>query len=155
MVVEADPALVLTPLEDAGQRGKIDFAFAQVVIAKKKCRVLGACFVHHSVGKLDIFPGKRVLAVYEIHEDQAVIVFFEELDDVGAAQIEMNRVGGPVEALWVGQLQHQFDLVLTLDQLALRVIVESGANTVFRAQIAQVVVIFAGDAQMLSHDVLR
>src|SRR2546422_6437586 len=39
----SDPALVLAPLEDAGQRRKIDFPFAQVVIAKKKRRVFRAC----------------------------------------------------------------------------------------------------------------
>ena len=63
MVVEADPALVLAPLENAGQRGKIDFAFAEVVIAEKKRRVPGACFVHHTVGEFDIFPGESIAAL--------------------------------------------------------------------------------------------
>ena len=60
MVVDTDPALVLAPLEDAGQRRKIDFTFAQIVIAEEKRRMLGACFVHHAVGKLHILSRKRV-----------------------------------------------------------------------------------------------
>src|SRR5260221_1624789 len=106
MVVDADPTLVLAPFEDTGQRGKVDFAFSQVVITKKKRRVLRARFVYHPVGKLDILPGKRVFTVDEIHENQAVVIFFEELDNVRSAQVEMNRIRGPVEALGVRELQH-------------------------------------------------
>src|SRR5262245_3548562 len=41
MVVEADPALVLAPLENCGSGWEIDFAFARVVIAEKKRRAAG------------------------------------------------------------------------------------------------------------------
>ena len=61
----------------------------------------------------------------------------------------MHGIRAPIEFLWIGPLEQQFDFILRFDELALRVIVQAGPNSVLRANVAQVIVKLARSANVL------
>ena len=81
--------------------------------------VVSPGFRREAVGEFVVLVGIHVLDVHVVHEHEAVAVALEEVDDIAAAEIEVNRVRRPVEALRVGEIEHELDFVLALDELAL------------------------------------
>ena len=63
----------------------------------------------------------------------------------------MHRIGRPAKALRIGKLEHQLDFILALHQLALGMVVQAGTYSVFRAQVAEVVIVFTSHPQVFPH----
>src|SRR5438093_1155796 len=68
--------------------------------------------------------------------------------------MQMRGVGREVEARGVDNLEEVFHLVLALDELV-EVIVQSGAEAILLADVAEVVVELAGHADVLGDEDLR
>src|SRR5207247_7530618 len=109
MVVDDDPAFIAYPLQGSRQTLKVDLSLSEIAVRQHESPVLASGLLDLPVRQMHLLPLELVLAVDEIHAYQALRVFIEKLSDIAPGHVQVNRIGGPVEAFGIGQLEHHFD----------------------------------------------